>query len=453
MLLDRVLTFFTSLRLTVFCLACALVLVFAGTLAQVHLGLYVTQERYFHSLLVFWRPEGTGWRIPVWPGGYLIGGLLLVNLIAAHIKRFSLTWKKAGLFLIHAGLILLFLGQFFTETFQIESFMRLEEGETKNYTESGRRNELAIIDTSNPDRDTVVVIPESLLTRPGEIKVPELPFAVRVKDYFANSGPAPMLKSVAGNIHTIEASNGIGQRLHLQPKDTTSRMDQDNIPAALVEITGPQGALGSWTVSTWFNRYASWLRDGLGPQLSSVLDAPQQFTYANHTYRIALRPVRYYKPYSVTLLEFTHKRYKGTEIPKDFSSRVRVRDPRSGEDREVRIYMNNPLRYAGETYYQGGFEPGDTVSILQVVKNPARVIPYLSCGLVGVGLAAQFLMHLIGFGRKTARRAGASSAAPVTGIGKKPRPATPKAEAAPAGVAMAAAPGVAASLQSAKRRS
>src|SRR5690348_11296063 len=133
MLLERILNVFTSLRLTVFCLACALVLVFAGTLAQVHLGLYVTQERYFHSLFVLWTPPGTSLKIPVWPGGYLLGGLLLVNLLAAHIKRFTFSRKKFGLFIIHGGLILLFVGQFLTETFQVESFMRLEEGETKNY--------------------------------------------------------------------------------------------------------------------------------------------------------------------------------------------------------------------------------------------------------------------------------------------------------------------------------
>src|SRR5215831_12600224 len=111
-MLDRLLNLLTSLRLTVFCLACALVLVFAGTLAQINLGLYVTQERYFHSLFVFWTPAGTNWHIPVWPGGYLLGGILLVNLAAAHIKRFTLSPKKIGLFVIHAGLILLFVGQF-----------------------------------------------------------------------------------------------------------------------------------------------------------------------------------------------------------------------------------------------------------------------------------------------------------------------------------------------------
>ena len=100
-----------------------------------------------------------------------------------------------------------------------------------------------------------------------------------------------------------------------------------------------------------------------------------------------MRPVRYYKNYSVTLMDFSHKRYKGTDIPKDFSSRIRLRNPQTAEDREVLIYMNNPLRYAGETYYQGGFEPG-TVSILQVVRiRLVDSVSFVHIGWIRLGRA------------------------------------------------------------------
>lgn len=404
MLLDRFLSLLTSLRLTVFCLACALVLVFAGTIAQVQLGLYVTQERYFHSLFVFWTPPGTSWKVPVWPGGYLLGALLLINLVAAHVKRFTLSRQKIGLFLIHAGLILLFVGQFLTETFQVETYMRLEEGETKNYTESSRHSELAIVDVSSPDQEHVVAIPETKLAAKGELRHPNLPFSIRVKEYFPNSAPAPAMRSVAGDIQRLEATQGIGQRLFFRPQATTARLDDDNVPSALLEVQTATGSLGTWTVSNWLTKYGRQLRQQLGQQFAPMLDVPQQFTYQDKTYRIALRPVRYYKPYSITLLDFTHKRYKGTEIPKDFSSRIQLRNPQKGENREVKIYMNNPLRYAGETYYQGSFEPGDTVSILQVVRNPAWLTPYLSCALVSLGLTVHFLMHLLRFGKKNAQK-------------------------------------------------
>jgi hypothetical protein len=87
--LDRLIDFFTSLRLTVVCLALGLVLVFWGTLAQVDLGLYKAQNEYFRSFFIYLGPKGASWRFPVFPGGYLIGGVLLINLLAASASARS----------------------------------------------------------------------------------------------------------------------------------------------------------------------------------------------------------------------------------------------------------------------------------------------------------------------------------------------------------------------------
>ena len=84
-----------------------------------------------------------------------------------------------------------------------------------------------------------------------------------------------------------------------------------------------------------------------------------------------LRQERYYLPFSLHLIEFRHDKYPGTDIPKNFSSRVRLQNLENREDREVRIFMNNPLRYAGETFYQASFDPDDHGSVLQVVHNPS----------------------------------------------------------------------------------
>src|SRR5881227_3176548 len=83
----------TSLKLTIVCLAAGMVLIFAGTLAQVHLGIHEAQQRYFQSFFVWWPAEGRGIKFPIFPGGHLIGGVLLINLIAAHAKRFRWTSK------------------------------------------------------------------------------------------------------------------------------------------------------------------------------------------------------------------------------------------------------------------------------------------------------------------------------------------------------------------------
>ena len=403
-MIDRFINFFTSLRLTVACLAFALVLVFVGTLAQVQIGLYAAQSEYFRSFFVYWTPPGTHLKIPYLPGGWLIGLVLLVNLLAAHIKRFSLTRKKIGINLIHAGLILLLGGQFLTELFQVESQMRIEVGDTKNYSESPRKNELVVIDTTDPDKDKVVAIPESLLAKGGEIRTPDLPFALRVEQYFPNAAPAgPMTDEPV----KIKSADGIGKRLMFSPRPITRSMDSVDLPAALVQVVSDKGPIGEWIVSATLTRYPSNLQlqeslAGIMPDVKVM--APQTFDFNGRKYEIALRQERYYTPYSVKLLAFNHDLYPGTDIPKNFSSKIHLTDPSTGDNRDILIYMNSPLRYHGTTFYQASFEIGDKVSILQVVRNPASLTPYIACSLVALGLVVQFLMHLFAFGRKRAQQ-------------------------------------------------
>jgi len=396
----RFINFFTSLRLTVVCLALAIILVFGGTLAEASLGLYVVQSQFFRSFIVFWTSAGSHLKIPIFPGGWLIGLVLLVNLLAAHIKRFQFSRKKIGILLVHAGLIFLLVGQFTTEIFQVESQMVLRPGQTRNYTEATRKNELVVIDVSDPNFDSVAAIPESLVAKGGEIQPPGFPFKLLVKKYSLNSMfSGPMMKG-----EKINSSEGVGKMLPFTAESETTEMDDVDKPMALVEVVTGDKSLGDWIVSTWLTQYpfAETLQSRIGSILGPNVQvtAPQTFDVAGHTYQIAFRPVRYYKPYAITLLEFKHGLYAGTDIPSNFSSKVHLKDSSRGEDRDVLIYMNNPLRYDGETFYQAGFLPGDEGTILQVVRNPASITPYVACCTVALGLIIQFVSHLVGFARK-----------------------------------------------------
>jgi len=113
-----------------------------------------------------------------------------------------------------------------------------------------------------------------------------------------------------------------------------------------------------------------------------------------------MRPARYYKPYSLTLQKFTHERYAGTQIAKNFASHAVLSDPERNENRDVLIYMNHPLRYRGETFFQSGFEEGDKATILQDVYNPSFIAPYVACVIVAAGLLFQFGYHFVGFIRR-----------------------------------------------------
>lgn len=380
--------FFCSLQLTVVLLIFSLVLVFVATLDQVNLGIWAVQEKYFRNFAVLWQIPNTGVAIPVFPGGYFIGGLLLINLIAAHVYRFQLTWKKSGIQLAHAGIILLLLGELFTGLWQQESFMRMDERETKQYSESFHANELVFIDRSQPGYDEVVSFPEALVADQKPIQHGRLPFQVNVRAYYPNT--TLQMRNQAPNAPAQQATAGPGAQIALLPLPMTYKPNERNIPGALVEIVTTSGSQGVWLAS-------------------QMLNASQTFTVDGRTWEMAFRQKRHYKPFTLTLLKFSHDRYPGTNIPKNFSSRVRLRADDGTEDREVLIFMNNPLRHGGYTFYQAGFDNNDTTTILQVVRNPSWLLPYISCVMMTLGLIIQFCFGFAGFIRK--RTAAAKSAA------------------------------------------
>jgi hypothetical protein len=376
--LDRLYRLFTSLKLTVALLALGLVLVFWGTLAQVHLGLYKAQNDFFRSFFVYWEPAGFRLRLPIFPGGYLVGGLLLINLVAAHTRYYQPGKRKIGIMLIHAGVVLLLLGQLLTDMLSTESSMHLRNGETKNYSESDRRFELALLDKTDPAADRVTALSESLLLKGGEVRAAGLPFAIRVKAYFPNSALA---EKPAPGFEQVRTTGGVGSGIWWREMPRETALERRDTPSGLLELTAPQGSLGTFLVSGFLSR-------------------PQEFSRNGRRYEMSLRPLRYYKTFSLHLVEFRHDKYPGTDIPKNFSSRVRLQEPRTGEDREVLIRMNTPLRYRGETFYQASFDPDDQGSVLQVVRNPSWLTPYFSCVLVAAGLVVQFSAHLSRFAAK-----------------------------------------------------
>ncbi len=392
-MINRALQILTSLKLTVVCLAVAMILVFVGTIAQVDEGLYAAQERYFKSFLIYWEPTAP-WRIPIFPGGYAVGIVLLVNLIAAHAKRFQFTKKKIGIFLTHAGLILLLLGQLLTDLLSRESALNFYEGETKNYSVDFRKNELVLIDKSAADTDTVISIPESRLRKDAVLSDANLPFQIKIHEYWPN---AQIIDRNTTDALATTANRGTAKHFRVMPLQQVTEMDKRDLPCAVVELLDSKRSLGIW--------------------LAAASLKPQPVQHGDKTFDLALRFRRYYEPFTLTLLRATHEEYKGTDRPKNFSSRVQLKNKNTNENREVLIYMNHPLRYGGLTFYQHQMAAGKAVrqknilpnSTLQVVRNPAWLTPYLACFMVGAGLLIQFLTHLVGFLRKQKQKPAKTS--------------------------------------------
>jgi hypothetical protein len=380
-----------SLRLTVALFVLSLLLVFFGTLAQIDSGIWTVVNTYFRwfyvwiplQLLVqfgqkfFAIPES--WTIRVafpFPGGLTLGILLLVNLLAAHAVRFKLSWKRSGILLIHGGLILMLLGEFIAY-FAVEGNMVIEEGESSNSVIHNRKYELAVVrpDEREKNRDQVTVVPAKMLMKAGaEISNDQLPFDIRVVKWLVNAeirdagkgGENPATKGFG----TEQVAVDHGEVSGVETKQTVE------LPACYVELKKKDGT-------------------DLGTYLFSTRLKEQKVEVDGKTYEVSLRFKHSYKPYSLELLEFRFDRYIGTNTPKNFSSRVRLRDEEKGEDREVTIRMNEPLRHRGETFYQADWNKDtEKGTVLQVVRNPGWLLPYYSCAIVALGMLVHFGLGL-----------------------------------------------------------
>src|SRR5262249_50898445 len=124
-----------SLRLTVVLFGLSMLLGFFGTIAQKDFGGWTVVHRSFRSLFLlvplkiffpaaFLQKHPVSWSFP-FPGGWLIGGALLVNLLAAHLVRFRLTWKRSGILILHSGLVLMMVGELITGLFAVEGNMSI----------------------------------------------------------------------------------------------------------------------------------------------------------------------------------------------------------------------------------------------------------------------------------------------------------------------------------------
>jgi len=399
----------SSLRLTLILLSCAMLLIFFATLDQVHLGIRGAEKEYFKSLGHIWKyPEqwsggdSLRWlQLPI-PGGYLVGPLLFINLVAAHAQRFRLTWKKAGIQCIHLGIILLLLGQLGAQLLQVESKMVIDKGEKAHFISRFYDMELAFVNVSDPSQDKVVAIPENLLKKGGTIRHPDLPFTARIHGYGRNCemkfkrDPNEQIAGVAASV-----DRGAGDELRIELEDMEENMDTEsaNYAWAVVELKDGKDSIGTWlTIAHPNGRNDFWKRgnDFMEPMVF------QEFRHNDQLWGLEVRQKREYLPYSIELTELANEYYQGTDLPRNFESDIRIHEKASASKsgRRALVYMNHPLRYDEKTFYQYQMGQVDNYTVFQVIENPSWLTPYAACILVSLGLLLQFGYHLTRFLRK-----------------------------------------------------
>lgn len=325
------------------------------------------------------------------------GGLVGVVLLAGCALVFK---RRAGVVLLHAGIGLMMFSEFFVSNYAVEGKVRIREGETMNYLRDIRSVELAVVDGSSKDEDEVVVIPGSRLnpqpkwwqfgwSNQGDVTIDDdlLPFKVRIIDYFRNSD---LSEAPAGAKNV--ADRGTGTSTVAVEKRPVSGTDSEiNVAALYAEFYRKDNdeSLGRYLLS----------------QLVALQGINEKVEVDGKTYDVALRFKRTYKPYSLSLYDVRKDNYLGTQKTLNYSSDVKLID--DGQDvGRFRIWMNNPLRYSGETFYQSSYDvdpDGVEVTDLQVVTNTGWMMPYVGCMLVAVGMLMHFSTTLWRFLSRASR--------------------------------------------------
>ncbi|MHB1035048.1 MAG: cytochrome c biogenesis protein [Pirellulales bacterium] len=327
---------------------------------------------------------------------------------------FLLYRNRAGGVLLHGGVALLMFGEFFVSQFAEEQQMTLLEGQAVGYTRDTRSVDLAVSKLLG-NHNAVLALPMETQGKivgsalGGKLEFDDLPFRVEVIRYYKNS---TLRMATPQEPNPNLATHGVGTRVVAEeapPKSSVGRESAD-LASAYVKLTGKEQGedLGTYLVSQHL------------PPLRHELNA---VAVRGGRYSLELRYKRSDKPYQITLLDVRKDDYVGTGMARNYSSRVRLTDSSRNVDFEAKIWMNNPLRYAGETFYQSGYhiDPGGKESsTLQVVKNTGWMIPYVSCMIVATGMLWHFLRVLLRFLRRTP--SDLEAAGPVDRSGGPARP-------------------------------
>ena len=299
--------------------------------------------------------------------------------------------KRGGIVLIHAGVALLMFGEWFVSGYAVEERLIIEEGQATNYAIDIRETELAIVNENYSEtEDDVVVIPGSLLhdsqAAGKKITHEHLPFDIKITKYLPNSDVRP-----ATDDDDNPATAGQGRLYVAEPlrkssgADTSGEIDLASLYAEVYEKSKNK-KIGTYLLS----------------QYLSAVDIYEPIEVKGTTYQVGLRFKRNYKPYTMRLEDVSKDDYVGTNTPRSYSSLVALNDPsRNFRRDDIKIWMNNPLRYAGETFYQSGYQrdskTGKETTTLQVVTNTGWMMPYVACMLAATGMCAHFLVVLVRF--------------------------------------------------------
>lgn len=328
-------------------------LLVVGTLAQGHVGLHESLNKYFQSFFFL-----AGF-VPL-PGGLTICVILFLNLLVKFIYESEWRWVKAGINISHIGVLVLLIGGFIGFVFSEEGALVIRKGEFQNTANAYVDTDFTIL------KNGQILFSIPLLGLEGDQDFSSvLPFGINILDIcrFCDIVARPEPES--------EGWQGPAKGMKLVEGRKEKRAEE-NIQGISFEITEAGESDGKYASFTFL------------PKPPTIIVGGDTFTFLIERTRLVL-------PFFVRLDEFFTDFYPGSERAKNYTSAVTFQE--SEYETQALITMNNPARINGFTLYQSSFfelPDGEIASVLSVVKNKGRLFPYISLILVGLGL----LLHL-----------------------------------------------------------
>lgn len=358
-----------------------LVLTWLATLEQIDSGLYPTLNKYFSWKSPWLIPEINGKKVPIiLPGGYYVSALLLVNMTLGGIIRIRKGWRQAGNLISHFGIVFMLVAGGVAHHFSERGNMAIYEGETSNVAEDFHEYVVEVAEEKEGGPEKVHVIRGQFLVpltagKPRIFRFPEVPFSLEISGYLSNCQPESKLINAPSNRELVADDYYLRE---LEGNVQTER----NVAGCYVRVVNSDGSKS--------DPFILW-----GGQFH-----PFTVTNDGRNFAIDMRKRLWSMPFDVKLDKFTANFHPGTSRPAKFISDVRRVE--NGREAEVRIQMNEPMRYEGFTFFQAsygptGAKPGEEMySVFEIVKNPADNWPEYSLYVVAFGMLVTFLTKLGG---------------------------------------------------------
>jgi hypothetical protein len=341
------------------------VLVFLGTLHQVEHGLYAAQKEFYYSWFALYKGF-----VPL-PGGLLIMWVLFLNLFLSMMIHFQYGLRRMGSVLIHLGILLLLAGGWVTHLYGEESFLTLREGEASNVSTAYHDWELSAWNVENGAARDVTAVDTANLEAGQKISIAPLGLSIHVESYYPNA--KAFLRDNQAEAPPHLNASGIA---FLRP-EKPDKNPQANLPGMVFTLV-----------------------PGVGDPRKVLLYGGEmnatQIDAGGTPVALQLRRKRFPLPMTIRLIDFVKEFHPNSNIPKSFSSRIKVL--LGDMERETLVRMTQPFRYRHLTFYQASYSDtggGPEISTLAVTRNVGRLVPYAATAITVIGLTVHFLQELL----------------------------------------------------------